>query len=1188
MRQVTAEIRIQNQGGIQAFGQLLHPYASANERLELVSLRVVHPDGSLTEGPRAEQDLPAPVTAQFPLYSDLHFLHVTVPALKPGDRLEYTLRAEVHTPQAPGHFWLHHDFSVLVPALVEEVELDAPLGREIAFHSTGVDESTIREQDGRVIRRWERKSSRSEDGDAETPNIQASTFTSWDEVAAWYWELQRDRLRITPAMRRKVRDLTAGLDSESEKVRALYRHVAQEYRYLSLSFGLGRIQPHHASEVFESGYGDCKDKHTLLAALLAAIDVEARPVLISSTRDLVEAVPSPGQFDHLITAIPRRSPPANDAAGAGSDGWLWLDSTPAVAPFGYLLEQLRGRKALVVAGESRGEVATTPDRLPFPVENRVEFHGELSPLGRLTGTISQHLRGDAAVLLGAALLMSTEEDQREIVRRLATMQDLEGEVEDITHSDPLAVDSPLEVTFSLDEPNAWEIEGSSRRLTLPQSDIGLPQSLGRTAGEEPEPLDVGGPYRTVYRFEIRLPDGFSATPPIPLALERPFATYRSTYSVEGGVLRAERVVDLDVAEIAPADHSAWTAFRRAVDSDVDQFFNLRSSGDLDVAALDDVEELFEAGKAARTEDQHDEAIRLLERVTELDPAHAEGWFQLGRALAGKELWERAETAFRRAGELEPFHESAFEFLAWSLEKQDEDDEAIAAYRGQLEVNPLEHYSNDNLGRLLVESGRYEEALEPLRRADSIEPDDASTLTHLLAAYLATDRDTEAEQVKERLLASEPSARDLHDAADLVRDLEHPEVALELHEVAAERYSDLAWVWERLGYLRREQGDLPAAVEAMERAAEIDPEETDYIELLGLLYLQLGDYERAIGFLERAREHDPEDEALRRALIIAYTETKQPDKLRELFGMEPATAEAEPLRTDEIGFGARGAIEVTAAREELQQASAALGAGNVEQARKIFDRLLARSSHPALTSSVALMLASTRTDLERARRLAEQAEDEVLESLAESDLGMPREEALARLTLLQQTWLALSWVNFMELDLEQAALYLRPVVWLTPRADGATHLGQIQEQLGREQEAKVSYALALATGGYTAEANNRLDALVGYQAIQPFVRDVEARRLDALTIHFRPEERRGGDAEIRLLVDGTGQVLDLELTAGDAEILPGSEALADQRFELRLVPGKIERLLLDAELRCSPYAAECKLTVTPPQFTSGPG
>ena len=74
----------------------------------------------------------------------------------------------------------------------------------------------------------------------------------------------------TPRVKAEADALVKGKTDDMAKVKALYDYVSRNIRYVSLSFGLGRIQPHAASEVLANGYGDCKDKNTLLAALLDA------------------------------------------------------------------------------------------------------------------------------------------------------------------------------------------------------------------------------------------------------------------------------------------------------------------------------------------------------------------------------------------------------------------------------------------------------------------------------------------------------------------------------------------------------------------------------------------------------------------------------------------------------------------------------------------------------------------------------------------------------------------------------------------------------------------------------------------------------------------------------------------------------------------------------------------------------
>ena len=140
-----------------------------------------------------------------------------------------------------------------------------------------------------------------------------------------------------------------------EKVRALYEWVSRNIRYVSLSFGVGRYQPHAAAEVLENRYGDCKDKATLLEALLEAEGFHGVPVLINSKADIDPEVPTPLQFDHAFTFV----------SLDGHD--YWLDPTIGVGPFGYLLPQLRGERALVAAGDGKYGLRKTPQDFPYNV-----------------------------------------------------------------------------------------------------------------------------------------------------------------------------------------------------------------------------------------------------------------------------------------------------------------------------------------------------------------------------------------------------------------------------------------------------------------------------------------------------------------------------------------------------------------------------------------------------------------------------------------------------------------------------------------------------------------------------------------------------------------------------------------------------------------------------------------------------
>src|SRR5258708_28614955 len=142
-------------------------------------------------------------------------------------------------------------------------------------------------------------------------------------------------MTIDDSVRKKAQELTKGAETPTEKARRLYDFVARNVRYVSISLGVGRYQPHSAADVMQSGYGDCKDKHTLFSALLRAEGIQSYPVMIHSTRKLDADVPSPAQFDHAVTAA---------RLGTGT-GLTLLGTTPDVARHGLSIEHVLDNQA---------------------------------------------------------------------------------------------------------------------------------------------------------------------------------------------------------------------------------------------------------------------------------------------------------------------------------------------------------------------------------------------------------------------------------------------------------------------------------------------------------------------------------------------------------------------------------------------------------------------------------------------------------------------------------------------------------------------------------------------------------------------------------------------------------------------------------------------------------------------------
>jgi hypothetical protein len=182
------------------------------------------------------------------------------------------------------------------------------------------------------------------------------------------------------------------------RVRAAAHYVRDRVRYVAHEVGIGSYQPRAATQVLAQLHGDCKDKATLLQALLAAGGDTAYLVPVHATqRDTVSnAVPSLTAFNHVITAVrlPAGTEVPEDVRSAVVETedlgqLLFIDVTDEYTSIGALPDSLGGKTGLVVAGAA-SRLVTLPagDRGMHRVEHRFEARvlDDLTVEGRMVTT----------------------------------------------------------------------------------------------------------------------------------------------------------------------------------------------------------------------------------------------------------------------------------------------------------------------------------------------------------------------------------------------------------------------------------------------------------------------------------------------------------------------------------------------------------------------------------------------------------------------------------------------------------------------------------------------------------------------------------------------------------------------------------------------------------------------------------
>ncbi len=752
-REMVLKVKIQSDAGVKGFGQLVFPYSSTNEKLDIQHVRVVKPDGTVVSASESNvQDLSSPVAIEAPVYTDLRQKHITVPGLRPGDTLEYHLVSQVHTPFAPNHFWLDHNFvTKQLIVLGESLEVNVPADSKIKLKTEPGVDAVKKEQDGRLVYSWKRanlvreepdkddekkKAEDEQEEETKRPEVQMTTFQSWDEVGQWYAGLQRDRLAPDDKIRVKTEELIKGLTTDKQKVEALYQFVARNFRYVSLSLGQGRYQPHAATDVFVNQYGDCKDKHTLLSAMLSVAGLRAYPALMNSSRKLDIDIPSPGQFDHVITAIP-----------IGTE-MLWADTTSEIAPFRLLAPTLRDKQSLLIPSGGPARLETTPADPPFLFSEVSEIEGQVNDLGKLTGHSRIIVRGDSELLFRMMFRRTPKSDWKHIGSYISMMGRLpSAEVTGLKASDPAELEKPFEVEYDFSSDDFLDWSGKKIKVTLPFPPLNLiDAAANKQTGSKP--IELGAPIRISYRLKLTLPQKYAARAPLPVKLTRDYADYSSSYKLEGNTLIAERNLHVRQRELPAARTQDYRAFLAAARADEAQTLSLETT-DASAPAIPDsvkVDELMEAAEAASKNENYGLVEELLKRVIAKEPKHLTARRQLGWALFLQLKLEPAVEVLREQTKINPFDDYAYNVLGQVYWQQQKFAEAEDAFRKQIEVTPLDKSAHSNLARLLVERRKYKEAVPELEQAIALDPEEEYLYVSLGRAYLnlgQTDKGVEA-------------------------------------------------------------------------------------------------------------------------------------------------------------------------------------------------------------------------------------------------------------------------------------------------------------------------------------------------------------------------------------------------------------------------------------------------------------
>lgn len=143
--------------------------------------------------------------------------------------------------------------------------------------------------------------------------------------------------------------------------------------------------------------------------------------------------------------------------------------------------------------------------------------------------------------------------------------------------------------------------------------------------------------------------------------------------------------------------------------------------------------------------------------------------------------------------------------------------------------------------------------------------------------------------------------------------------LQAELAAADAASDFAPWWYQRGRVALLLGDAEAARSALQRAAELTPEDAKVHGALGVAFLALGDPAGAVLGLQRAVDLEPDNAALWTNLGAAFMMSERPEQAREAYRRAVELAPSSARAHSDLGTTLIALGQARAALGELEEA-----------------------------------------------------------------------------------------------------------------------------------------------------------------------------------------------------------------------------------------------------------------------------
>jgi tetratricopeptide (TPR) repeat protein len=544
-------------------------YDPDSQRVDLRLARVYRKDGHVLESVRTvEQQLGEP---WYRVYYDTRALVVVFSDLEPGDVVELRYRIDdiAHRNLFADYYGDLHVWQAASPIRHNEYVLITPKSRQFYMNEPKLAGLSHNQQivGDRRIDHYVADNLPAIVAEADMPGVtevspylHVSTYKTWQDVGRWYWGLIKDQLYADESLKRTVAGLMKDAPDLRTKVERIHDWVVQNTRYVGLEFGIHGFLPYRVPLIVQRGFGDCKDKASLLYTMLREAGIDARIVLVRTRHNgsILDQPASLSVFDHAITYVPALD--------------MYLDGTAEHSGVDELPVQDQGVSVLRV-GPSDAELHVTP---VLDAEHN----------SKRTRTLKVQLAADgSAVVEGEEVVAGADAaGYRDYYQAPGTRGErferslgalYPGLKLETQHFDALdKLQQPVRYSYRIHAPQLAHWSGDELQVE-PSVLHDLVQDMARLQ-QRRHTLDLQGNRVYVEERSVRVPNGMRATD-LPAGGEAtsPFGRLKLDVTQGGTTITARTELRIDRDHVAKEDYAAFRSWVEAADQLLKQRVGLR-------------------------------------------------------------------------------------------------------------------------------------------------------------------------------------------------------------------------------------------------------------------------------------------------------------------------------------------------------------------------------------------------------------------------------------------------------------------------------------------------------------------------------------------------------------------------------------------------------------------------------------